>query len=89
MRIAIALVLALGMAPVAARAEPPHTHEILVERPSGFWTSNRPSVGGAYRYRLLGLGTMIALLTGALTWRLVRRTPARTADAIRRARSSS
>ena len=38
--------------------------EILHERPSGFWTSNRPAVGGAYRWRLLGLGVVIAGITG-------------------------
>lgn len=76
MRFVIALVLALGSAPVAARAEPPQTHEILQTRPSGFWTSNRPAVGGAYRYRLLGLGVVIALVSGGLMWRLVKRASA-------------
>ena len=50
------------------------THEVLTDRPSGFWTSNRPAVGGAYRYRLLLLGCAIALTTGWLTWRLVKNT---------------
>lgn len=76
MRFAIAFVLALGSAPVAARAEPPRTHEILQARPSGFWTSNRPAVGGAYRYRLLGLGAVIALVSGGVMWRLVKRASA-------------
>jgi hypothetical protein len=65
-------VAVLGVAAPAV-AEPPHTHEILENRPSGFWTSNRPAVGGAYRYRLLLLGTAIALGTGLLTWRLIKR----------------
>jgi hypothetical protein len=47
-------------------------HEILSDRPSGFWTSNRPAVGGAYKYRLLEIGCAVALLTGWLTWRLVK-----------------
>lgn len=73
MRLPIAFVLALGSAPLAARAEPPRTHEVLEHRPSGFWTSNRPATGGAYRYRLLGLGAVIALVSAGLMWRVVKR----------------
>jgi hypothetical protein len=81
------LVLAIGFvfalaAPVLA--EPPteeRPHEILSERPSGFWTSNRPAVGGAYKYRLLGIGVVIAGITGYLMIRLIKNakgpTPAR------------
>lgn len=47
--------------------------EQLTARPSGFWTSNRPAKGGAYRYRMLLLGVAIVLLTGLLMVRLVRR----------------
>jgi hypothetical protein len=47
--------------------------EILHEKPSGFWTSNRPAVGGAYRYRLLLLGVAIAALMAALIFRTIRR----------------
>jgi hypothetical protein len=82
-RVVIALVVAfgvtigLGLGSVAvARAEPPNTHEIIYTRPSGFWTSNRPAVGGAYRWRLLGIGAGIALLTGALMLRAVKRASA-------------
>jgi hypothetical protein len=71
-RMLLALVLAAA-APGGARAEPPNTHEILYNRPSGFWTSNRPAVGGAYRYRLLLIGVAVAGITGYLTWRLIRR----------------
>lgn len=75
------LVLVLGLAlavpmPGRARAEPPATHEILANRPSGFWTSNVPAQNGSYRYRLLELGVAIAALTGLLVWRLVKRTNA-------------
>jgi hypothetical protein len=70
--VAMAVCLALGAAAPAA-AEPPTTHEILSERPSGFWTSNRPAVGGAYRWRLLGLGVVIAAVTGYGMWRLIKR----------------
>ncbi|MEO6776212.1 MAG: hypothetical protein ABI467_24885 [Kofleriaceae bacterium] len=80
------LVLAFALftaAPVHAAGDPGPTetrpvedvsrpHEILADRPSGFWTSNRPSVGGAYKYRLLEIGCAISLLTGWLTWRLIK-----------------
>lgn len=60
----------------SAAADPPMTErkvEILSHRPSGFWTSNRPAVGGAYRWRLLGIGVVLASITGVLLWRLTRR----------------
>lgn len=66
-------VVALAFAAGVASAEPPTTHEVLSERPSGFWTSNRPAVGGAYRYRLLGIGVAIVLVMGLVTWRVVKR----------------
>lgn len=72
--VAIAVAVGLGIsAPAPAVAEPPQTHEILVNRPSGFWTSNRPAEGGAYRYRLLGIGLAIMLGMGWMTWRLARK----------------
>jgi hypothetical protein len=74
--VAVALGVAL-FAPSLAAADPPETHEYLANRPSGFWTSNRPAVGGAYRYRLLGIGIVVATGMGVLTWRIVKRaTPA-------------
>jgi hypothetical protein len=74
-RALFALILAAAAASSAgpARAEPPNTHEIIYTRPSGFWTSNRPAIGGAYRYRLLGIGVVIAGVTGYLMWRAIRR----------------
>jgi hypothetical protein len=74
----VLLAFVIGVASIAAQApaasaEPPTTHEILTERPSGFWTSNRPAVGGAYRWRLLGLGVAIAVVTGYGMLRLIRR----------------
>jgi len=83
-RIVLALVIsivALGAAAAPAFAEPPDTHEVLSERPSGFWTSNRPAVGGAYRYRLLLIGVAVALGTGFLMWRIIRKA---TAECVRR-----
>jgi hypothetical protein len=76
----IVLGLALAALPSVVQAEPPTTHEILSERPSGFWTSNRPAVGGAYRWRLLGLGVMIAGITGYGMLRLIRRANAERAS---------
>jgi hypothetical protein len=64
--------LAIGVAPPAS-AEPHKTPEILTSKPSGFWTSNRPAVGGAYRWRLLGIGVAILAITGYGMLRLVRR----------------
>ena len=47
-KLALGLVVLFGLAG-SARAEPPTTHEIIYTKPSGFWTSNRPAEGGAYR----------------------------------------
>jgi len=66
----------LGLGPRAALAEPKLTErkvEVLTHRPSGFWTSNRPAVGGAYRWRLLGIGVVLAAGAGYMMWRLTRR----------------
>jgi hypothetical protein len=42
-------------------------------RPSGFWTSTRPAQGGAYRYRLLGIGVVVMFMTLAFMLWVVRR----------------
>jgi hypothetical protein len=55
--------------------------EVLGGR-SGFWTSRRPSEGGPYRWRLLGLGFVIASVTGYVLVRVVR-SAARSRDASR------
>jgi hypothetical protein len=71
------LVLALALVcatPIIAAADPPDTHEYLTERPSGFWTSNRPAVGGAYRYRLLLIGCAVTLGMGWFVVRLIKNT---------------
>ena len=68
------LVPGAGVSPAAA--DPPMTErkvEVLTQRPSGFWTSNRPATGGAYRWRLLGIGVILATGAGLLMWRLTRR----------------
>jgi hypothetical protein len=47
--------------------------EILHAKPSGFWTSNRPAIGGAYRYKLMLLGIAIAAAMGTLMVVVIRR----------------
>jgi hypothetical protein len=77
----IAVSLAIGVAPASAQpasapaaSAPQHkTPEILTQKPSGFWTPNRPATGGAYRWRLLGIGAAILAITGYGMLRLVRR----------------
>lgn len=53
--------------------------ERLLQKPSGFWTSGRPAVGGAYRYRLLAIGTGVMIATAILMVWVVRRHPRRNA----------
>lgn len=72
----LALLVGISLAasvPAPAHAEPPRTHEILYNRPSGFWTSNAPAVGGAYRYRLLLIGVGISSITAFFVVRMLRR----------------
>ena len=69
----LGLILTLAVVAPVANAEPPTTHEIIYTRPSGFWTSNRPAVGGAYRWRLLGIGVVILAITGYGMLRLIKR----------------
>jgi hypothetical protein len=76
----LVLGLVLCVAAPLAWAEPPTTHEVIYTRPSGFWTSNRPAVGGAYRWRLLGIGVVLVALTGYGMLRLVKRANAERAD---------
>ena len=59
--------------PESVPPPPPRKVEVLTQRPSGFWTSNRPATGGAYRWRLLGIGVVLASGAGLLMWRLTRR----------------
>jgi hypothetical protein len=50
--------------------------EVLRERPSGFWTSNKPAEHGAYRWRLLGIGVGLIGITGFVIFRLIKKTDA-------------
>lgn len=75
---ALALAFAfMAIAPAAALAEPPPPRPQLTEKPSGFWTSTRPAKGGAYRYRMLGIGVAIAAATGFIMLRVIRKHGAR------------
>jgi hypothetical protein len=78
--LAIAILLALtGVAGADEQPRKQRQHEILRERPSGFWTSNRPAEGGRYRWRLLGIGAVIAAGMGYVIIRTLRTTkPKRT-----------
>jgi hypothetical protein len=71
-RLCVALLLLVGQ---IAFAEPPRhgEHEILNARPSGFWTSNAPAIGGAYKYNLMYVGLVVLAITGFFTYRLLRR----------------
>ncbi len=72
----------VGLSAAPASADPPTTHEVIYTRPSGFWTSTRPAVGGAYRWRLLGVGVFLVAVTGFGMLRLVRRANAQRAAAV-------
>ena len=41
--------------------------------PSGFWTSPHKAMHGAYRYRLMGIGAALLLVTGLLLYRLIKK----------------
>jgi hypothetical protein len=49
------------------------TPEILNEKPSGFWTSNRPAKDGAYYYWMMGVGLVVSAAAGITALRLIRR----------------
>jgi hypothetical protein len=88
-RLVLIFVLALSAGTAAAQQQGDLTpqrdtsreHEILSDRPSGFWTSNRPT-SQRYRWRLLGIGCGLLVVTGLVTLRIVRRA-SRARDAAR------
>jgi hypothetical protein len=59
-------------------------HEILTERPSGFWTSNKKAEGGSYRWRLMGIGIALLAITGTGITLLIKK-----ANAEREARNAA
>lgn len=95
-RLVLAMLATLSLATSAAAAEdgsgaPPRAPmterkvEILQHPTSGFWTSNAPAERGReYRWRLLGIGIVLASGFGFLMWRLTRR-----ANAERAARTTA
>jgi hypothetical protein len=48
--------------------------QMLDSRPSGFWTSNRPARGGAYRWRIMAAGGVVLAITMFFVLRLLIRT---------------
>lgn len=75
----VAFGLTLGVsiaAPAVARAQGAgyqiHTEEEEGGGRSGFWTSRKPASGGAYRWRLLGIGVGVLALTGGGMLLLIR-----------------
>lgn len=72
-----------GPAADSLERDPQTNRPKLVGKPSGFWTSPRPARGGAYRYRMLGIGIALLAVTGLLTLRVLRRHGARVPDAER------
>jgi hypothetical protein len=72
--LALLIALLVGSAAYAQTEQrPTREREVLQHRPSGFWTSNRPAEGGAYRWRLLGVGIVLAIGSGLLMRRLIKR----------------
>jgi len=70
-RLLLAITLALA-ALTSAACEEPKDQDGMGGR-SGFWTSREPAKGGRYRWRLLGVGAGLAVLSGAGMLALVRR----------------
>lgn len=73
----IAILVALGLTIAAAPAYAQPGYRIQTEEEgggrSGFWTSRRPASGGAYRWRLLGIGVGLLAITGGGMILLIRR----------------
>jgi hypothetical protein len=73
-KLVIAATLATaGMSAVAAADDAPAGQPEEFHGRSSFWGNDRPAVNGAYRYRLLGIGVVLAGLSGLGMLRLVRR----------------
>lgn len=66
------IILIIALAFVAACGRPDPQPSAGAGR-SGFWTSRQPAKGGAYRYRLMGIGVGIVIVTGGVMIYLVKR----------------
>lgn len=89
MRFLVFLVLTFGaVAPAVAQQadETPRAYDSLDQRdkeremqaqhwegPSGMWTSPHKAKGGAYRYRLMGIGAVLLVGMGIFMVRLIKR----------------
>ena len=89
MRFLMFLVLTFGaVAPAVAQRgdETPRAYDSLNQRdkeremqaqhwegPSGMWTSPHKAKGGAYRYRLMGIGAVLLVGMGIFMMRLIKR----------------
>jgi hypothetical protein len=75
--LAVLVILGLGVATPVYADEPGQNDQMQQGEEgggrSGFWTSRRPAKGGAYRWRLLGIGVGLASLTGFGILVLIRR----------------
>lgn len=74
--ISIALVLGLAGSSAAQPSAPEVERDVVYSqpsKPSGFWGSGQPAKGGAYRWRLLGIGVGLLGVTGFVMLRLVKR----------------
>ncbi len=72
---AVLLGLAVG-APDVAFADEPAGYQMghgMARPSSGFWGTGQQRGPGAYRWKLLGIGVVIAAGVGFSLWRLVRR----------------
>ena len=75
----LALLVALGLGaamPATAHADETAGYQQEQGGRSGFWTSRAPASGGAYRWRLLGIGVCLLCVTGTGMILLVRRAKA-------------
>ncbi|MCE9576524.1 MAG: hypothetical protein K8W52_25465 [Deltaproteobacteria bacterium] len=59
--------------PSLLKASTMKTPEILNEKPSGFWTSNRPAKDGAYYYWMMGIGIAVSATAGLIALIVIRR----------------
>jgi len=62
-----------GFGSPAAEPENMRQPEVLSGRPSGFWTSTRPSQGGAYRWRIMAAGIAVLGVSVFFLTRAIRR----------------
>ena len=69
-----------GGAVPGARREPGRP-EMMYSKPSGFGLPNIPAKGGAYRYRLMGVGVGVLAITLLLTIRYLRKVTRQRASA--------